>query len=266
MSSPDELYRSGDLAGAIAAATEVVKKSPTDAAARGLLCELLCVAGEYERADKQLDAVSKLTPETAVRASLLRHHVRAAIARHEVYEKGRVPEFLDRPDGALEKRVQALVELRDGAFAAAATCIAQANDVEGEIAATVDGTAPTDFRDLDDLLGPTLEVYTATGKYYWIHASQMRSLEFDPVGSVIDTAWRNASIETVGELRGRVAIPVSYARTSSSDDAALLLARATDWIETAENGPVLGIGQREFLVGEDSAPMLSLGSIEWAAS
>ena len=43
---------------------------------------------------------------------------------------------------------------------------------------------------------------------------------------------------------------------------ALRLGRETDWRE-AEGGPVRGVGQRMFLVGEDAVPMMELGNFRF---
>jgi len=53
-----ELYEAGQLDEAIAVVTAEVKRAPTNTAARNLLCELLCFAGQWERADKQADAIA----------------------------------------------------------------------------------------------------------------------------------------------------------------------------------------------------------------
>ncbi len=47
----------GNLDGAVEAALSAVKSSPTDAAARTFLFELSCYAGNWERAEKQLEVI-----------------------------------------------------------------------------------------------------------------------------------------------------------------------------------------------------------------
>ena len=46
-----ELYKAGQLAEAITAATDEVKRHPSEANPRGFLAELLCFAGDFERAE-----------------------------------------------------------------------------------------------------------------------------------------------------------------------------------------------------------------------
>ncbi|MGA9389246.1 MAG: virulence protein SciE type, partial [Candidatus Sulfotelmatobacter sp.] len=57
-----ELYRAGHLNDAIKAVSAEVRDNPTDARRRVFLFELLCFAGEYERADKQLEVLGQAGP------------------------------------------------------------------------------------------------------------------------------------------------------------------------------------------------------------
>src|SRR5229473_1513027 len=53
-----ELFQSGQLDEALKALTAEVRDNPTDPKRRTFLFELLCFAGEYPRAEKQLDVLS----------------------------------------------------------------------------------------------------------------------------------------------------------------------------------------------------------------
>jgi type VI secretion system protein ImpE len=109
-----EHYQAGQLGEAVTAALADVRKGPADADARGLLCELLCFAGDLERADKHLDALSGMHPDLALGTSLFRQLLRAEQARREVFEAGRVPELLVPPSPALSLALRAAVALRGG--------------------------------------------------------------------------------------------------------------------------------------------------------
>ena len=91
-----ELFDAAKLNDAIAAALEDVKKAPTDTGKRGFLAELLCFAGDLERADKQLDALGHQDPQVMVGVSLFRQLIRAEQARQQFYTEGRLPEFLNQ--------------------------------------------------------------------------------------------------------------------------------------------------------------------------
>ena len=64
------LYRAGQLREAIKALGDELRKKPLDAKRRTFLFELLCFAGEYDRAEKQLDVLAVATGG-ARRGSLL---------------------------------------------------------------------------------------------------------------------------------------------------------------------------------------------------
>jgi len=57
--SPQELYRAGRLTDAIKALSAELRDNPTDIRRRTFLFELLCFAGEYDRADKQLEVLGQ---------------------------------------------------------------------------------------------------------------------------------------------------------------------------------------------------------------
>ena len=58
-----ELLRAGQLAAAIDASVEEVKRRPTDLDAREFLCELLILGGDLERADKHMDVLGHQNPQ-----------------------------------------------------------------------------------------------------------------------------------------------------------------------------------------------------------
>ena len=60
---------------------------------------------------------------------------------------------------------------------------------------------------------------------------------------------------------GEVYLPAVYAADEPLTDA-LRLGRETDWRET-EGGPVRGVGQRLFIVGEDAVAMMDLGNFRF---
>lgn len=95
--SVSALIDAGDLQGAVSAALSVVKQRPTDGAARRRLIDLLIVSGDFERADKQADILSKTIPDMMVGLALLRGRLRAADARAAWFETGAVPAFPDGP-------------------------------------------------------------------------------------------------------------------------------------------------------------------------
>src|SRR6185436_18579202 len=92
-----ELYRAGKLTEAVAHQNEEVRANPSDVARRSFLSELLCIAGNLERADAQLEAIARMQPASGPALALVRQLVRAEKTRQEVHGAGRAPEFLAAP-------------------------------------------------------------------------------------------------------------------------------------------------------------------------
>ncbi len=247
---------------AIAAMNDEVRAHPTDVSRRTNLSDLLCVAGNFERADRLMDAVSSLDPSVAVGVALFRQLIRAEQARRQFYAEGRVPEFLAKPDGACEAELRASILMRDGDGAQAAALLAQRDEAWTPLAGTADGTAFDDFRDLDDLTASHLEVLSSTGKYFWVPVNSVISIEFRKPERRRDLIWRRAHLSIAGGPDGEVFIPAIYVAKDSTP--AHLLGHTTDFAG-AEGAPMTGLGLRSFLVGEEDKTIMDLTRIEFAA-
>jgi type VI secretion system protein ImpE len=258
-----EQYKAGRLQAAIDAAIEDVKKQPTNPAPRGLLAELLCFAGEWERADKQLDALSHQDPSVAVGVALFRQLIRAAQARDDFFASGRVPEFLDKPSPFLTLYLEASIYLREGKAADAAKLLDQAETQRPRLAGTYNGKPFDDLRDTDDLTAGIIEVLTSTGKYYWIPMDRVESIEFRAPARPRDLLWRPAQMLVHDGPDGEVYLPALYAGAAKEKDDTLRLGRATDW---REGPPVRGVGQRTFLVGDAGVSIMEMQEVEISAA
>lgn len=255
-----ELYQEGRLRDAIAAATEGVKKHPADTSRRGFLAELLCFAGELERADKQLEAIAQQDPEMAVGITLFRQLLRAATARQQFFATGRLPEFFGRPSKMVQQHLEASICLRQGELEEAARLLDQAEQQRPRISGTCDAEPFDDLRDLDDLTAPLLEVLTSNGKYYWIPMAQVESVELHPPQRPRDLLWRRARVVVAGGPDGEVFLPTLYPGTVAHADDQLRLGRGTDW-SGGEGTPVCGTGLRMFLVGEEGRSILEIAHL-----
>lgn len=250
-------YEAGHLAEAVDAAIAAVRQKPTDLGLRAFLAELLCIAGDLERADKQLDALATQAPESAVNVAVFRQLVRAEQSRREFFSAGRLPEFLHEPTDALRKQLEASICLREDDREGAQALLAEAEELRPQCRGTCDGEAFDDFRDLDDLTAPAFEVLTSTGKYYWVPFETVDLVEFRAPETPRDLLWRPARMVVRGGPDGEVYLPVTYADTHVQEDNALKLARATDWL--GEEGQIVrGLGQRTYLVGEEDRPLMTI--------
>ena len=176
-----------------------------------------------------------------------------------------MPEFLGDPPPAAAATLAALVALRAGDMDEAALCVATAEADRPRAPGLLDGAAAfDDLRDVDDLCCSHFEVLTTTGKYFWIPVERIESVEFHAPKRPRDLYWRRASMVVRDGPDGDVYVPVTYA----SDDAALTdplrLGRETAWRQDG-TGPVRGVGQRVFLVGEEARGILEISSLAFGA-
>jgi type VI secretion system protein ImpE len=252
-----ELYEAGRLQEAIAAMSDEVKKNPTDVGRRGFLCELLCFAGQLERADVQLDAIGHQDPQSMPGVSLWRQLIRAEQARQQFHADGRVPEFLAPPSPALCLHLEASVLLREGKAEEAGRLLARAEAERPKAAGTCDGQKFEDLRDLDDLTAPFFEALTSTGKYYWVPMERVELVEFRPPARPRDLLWLRAHMVVRDGPDGEVYLPTLYAGAHADPDDRTRLGRATDW-RGGGGAPVRGAGLRTLLVGDADRTILEI--------
>jgi type VI secretion system protein ImpE len=242
-----------------------VKKRPSDTAARYLLAELLCFAGDWERVDKQLETIMQQRAESAVRVSLFRHLIRAEIARQQFYDEGRLPEFLVEVSPALRLHLDASIALREGNASEAAGLLEQAEQQRSRVAGHCDGEPFDDLRDMDDMTASLFEVLTSTGKYYWVPMERVELIEFHAPERPLDLVWRRAHMVVSGGPDGEVYLPVIYAGTARDGDDQLRLGRGTDWTG-GDGAPVRGRGQRMYLAGEEGKPIMQIQRLQWGST
>ena len=253
------LFKEGKLQTAIEAASTVVQQSPADAGSRFLLAELLLFEGNFERAETVLDAAQSVEPNAALMVAEFRQLLRAAVARRQLAQDGRVPEFVGEPTQAQKLLLQALVQWRSGDRPAAAQAAEEAEAVRPSVSGTGNGAAFTDCRDADDLVGGNFEVLTTTGKYFWIPIERVDSMEFHAPKRPRDLFWRRCSMTVRDGPECDIYLPALYEGDVASE-VNLKLGRATGW---AGPMPFRGLGQRVFLMGEEGVPIHELRTIEF---
>jgi type VI secretion system protein ImpE len=256
-----QLFRDGRLQDAIAACTGEVQSRPAKPDHRDLLSQLLCFSGEYERADKHLETLGAQFPDRAPVVSLIRQLIRAAKARQQFYDDGRLPEFTERPPEYLQLYLEASMCFRQGEDEEAAKLLARAEAARPRLAGRCNGQHFQDLRDADDLSAALLEVFTTTGKYYWIPLENIRRIMLHPVENPLDVLWRRCQIQATACSEGLVYVPQLYAGTFRAEDESLRLGRSTEWFGPDE-GPVRGVGHRILWIDDATRPFVEIQSLE----
>jgi len=225
-----ELFQSGKLQAAIQALGEEVRNAPLDSRRRIFLFELLCFAGEYDRAEKHLDIVAGASQASNVGALLYRSALHAERTRQKMFAESSFP--MPRP--ALETPGH----LQDQSFSG--------------------------FMDADPRIGGALEVFVA-GSYSWIDFQQLASIEIPRPKRLRDLLWTPAIVTTTPEYKamelGEVLLPVLSPLSWKESDDSVRLGRSTIWKPDPVHGEI-PVGQKLFLAGEECIPILELGKVE----
>jgi len=262
MTTSTSYYQKGMLSEAISELGNELSSKPNDAVKRAFLAELLCITGDLERADAQLDVLATLEPDKALTIGTWRQLIRAAKTRKEVYESGRSPDVVDEPTSRIKTLLSTQISLRENDTKSVESLTLDLENGREPCAAIVNGKNVDDLRDLDDLCAGVLEVMATNGMYYWVDFSQISLLEFEPPERALDLLWRKATIVLHKGTEGEVFIPSIYA--TPTEDSEALLGRKTDWIETG--GLVRGIGQRNLLAGDQVLSILDIENIEFLSN
>lgn len=223
------LYRAGQLQPAIEALGVELKKQPLDARRRTFLFELLCFAGEYDRAAKQLDILSDSSKEAAAGAMLYRSALHAERTRQDMFERDELPLGAARPSTG----------------------------------GVLNGTAFEELADADPRIGSHLEVFIA-GSYTWVPLVHVESVETEPPKRLRDLLWLPAILHATPDFRlqdlGEVLLPVLSPLSWKSADDAVRLGRTTVWEDHPRYGEV-PLGQKLLRFGEEEEPFLEMRSL-----
>jgi|SRR6185312_5192044 len=229
------LLQSGKLTEAIEALNVEVRDNPTDVQRRTFLFELLCFAGSYDRAEKQLKILSDAGPQAGMGALLYRGALHAERDRQEMFER---KAFADH----------------------AATC--------GPVSGTLNGQAFESLEDADPRIGPRLEIFAA-GQYMWLPFEQIASIELPAPAKLRDLIWGSGVVKTGAKFKGlelgEVLLPVLSPLTWKNSNDEVRLGRITEW-EELEDGGQAPIGQKMLLVDGEEIPILEVRTLEIAIS
>ena len=260
MPTAKELFDAGQLQAAIEELTREVKANPADASRRTFLFALLCFAGEWDRADKQLDVIGHQSAKAEIGALMYRNCLKAERARRQLFSEGLMPNFLVEPPGYIGVHLQAIDRIREGDFDQARQLLERAEEERPALAGTFNGQAFEDFRDSDDLAGPALELIVQD-RYIWLPFEQISRIEFEPPQHLRDLIWAVARVEAEN-INGEVFVPVLYEDSCRHADDRIRLGRMTDWRLLGE-GLNRAAGSRLFLVNGEDQPMLEARTIEF---
>jgi type VI secretion system protein ImpE len=239
--NPLELYRAGRLTDAIKALSAELRDNPTDVRRRTFLFELLCFAGEYERADKQLEVLGQAGPASEMGVLLYRSALYAERQRQDLFARGEFPADAEKAE-------------KDDA------------DAEAGRGGVANGKPFASFSDADPRTGARLEIFAA-GNYLLLPLEHVASIQIPPPQRLRDLLWTPAAVRTTPSFKGtelgEVLIPVLAPFSWRHADEAVRLGRVTVWEKPEAYDYQVPFGQKMWLVDEEEIPILELRALEF---
>lgn len=222
-----QLYQAGRLDEAIEALGSALRSDPADVRSRTFLFELLCFAGQFERAGKQLDIIADSSKEAGMGALLYRSALHAERTRQEM-------------------------------FATVGGAGGQAPSAP--VAGTLNGQPFASLSDADPRIGARLEVFAA-GQYTLVPLAQIAEIQVEEPKRLRDLLWPTARVRAGPGLKdfefGEVILPAVAPLSWQNPDWQVRLGREVDW-QTFDDGVEAPLGPKMFQVDDELVPILDV--------
>ena len=231
-----ELFRAGKLNEAIQAAGLEVRDHPTDVRRRTFLFELLCFAGEFDRAGKHLNVLSQAGTDAETGALLYRSALAAERKRQLFFESG---------------------------------SYSRSSEASPACPGTLNGRAFNTIEDADPRIGPRLEVFIA-GEYVWLPFEHIGSVKMEQPKFLRDLLWATGLVmagpAARGQEFGEVLLPAQYPFSWRNSSDEVRLGHTTEWLAT-DGGGETPAGQKLLVLdGEEAIPFLEIRELIFNSS
>ncbi|HEY4307352.1 MAG TPA: type VI secretion system accessory protein TagJ [Gemmatimonadaceae bacterium] len=226
MPTAQELYTAGRLNEAIERLGVELRDRPTDARQRTFLFELLTFAGQYDRADKQLDVLARQGTDAEAGTLVYKSALGAERLREQMFDTGQLP----------------------------------TTDAPHPVSGTLNGRPFQSIEDADPRVGPRLEVI-AGGRYMWVPFAYLSSISIEAPKRLRDIRWLPARMTTGPQIHdldlGEIMLPSLSPAAWKAEDDELRLGRAADWSELPD-GDYAPLGQKLLRVDDELIPLLDV--------
>lgn len=251
----------GNLTAAVDSALKLVKTNPADATARTFLFELSCFAGDWDRAEKQLDVIGHQDTNAMIGSLIYRQNFKAERDRARLFTAGLKPQFMTGIPSYVEDLLSAANRLREGNVFEARSILDSVEEDRPAFPCSVNGEGYSDFRDYNDL---TMCVFEAIHKdsYMWLPFESIQKIEFFAPKTLRDLYWMQAQVELTNGMGGEMFFPALYSDSWKSDNDQVRLGRMTDWRSAGED-LFTGEGTKLFWMDGRDKSILDIRTIEF---
>ncbi|MGE5238551.1 MAG: type VI secretion system accessory protein TagJ [Chloroflexota bacterium] len=254
-----ELIRAGRLSEAREQLTSEVRAAPSDMAKRTVLFQVLAFLGEWDKAERHLDAMAAQSPGAETGVQVYRNLIGAERARAEVMELKRRPSFLPSAPTYAEAHFAGYAKLLGQKHDEALVLFEQVESQRPDVAGTLNGREFDGMYDIDALLSGFLEAVVHE-RYVWLPLEGIEEVSIPMPKSLLDVLWAPARVTTWEGLTMSCYLPVLYPGSSGHPDERVKLGRMTEWVDLGR-GFTRGIGQHIFQAGDDEVALLEIREI-----
>jgi type VI secretion system protein ImpE len=251
-----ELIKEGKLSEARQHLVAQIKAAPSDLGRRTTLAQVLCFCGEWDKAQRQLDAIAAQDPKREPGVAVYRNLIQAERERQEVLEGSARPALLPKAPPYFDTYREFLEALSKEDMDRAEPLFETLEGTRPLVTGTVNGAPFSGICDTDSALSFFLEIMVHE-RYVWMAFEAIRELVLDPPVSLFDLIWAPGRITAWSGLTLNCFIPVLYANASSHGDDRIRMGRMTDWLNLG--GPfVKATGQRTLQIGDKDMALLEI--------
>jgi len=250
MKNIHNLVREGKLSDALTWCATQLKDEPLNFDIRSIYSELLCINGELDKADKQLDFMVQKNPELAVGAVNLRHLIRAQQARFDFYQGKAIPKLFHDPDDMDKLFLETHVALLESDYDKASQLSKKMEELRTQKSQENDSP----IRDLDDSLSPYLEVLGTNGEFYLANFNEIEILKVEKVESFLENIWLRVEIVIKDGPSGTAHLPLVYANATTDIEK---LGQISDWEELSDE-LTIGKGMKMVFVNDEAITISNL--------
>ncbi len=227
-----DLLKRARLSEAIDELSADLRQDPADRQARTFLFELLCFAGDFERANKHLEMVAHDSKETKTGGLLYHAALQAERTRQDLFEGN----LEDSPAPSADKAASAAVK------------------------GTFNGKPFDTIADADPRIGAQLEVIAGLD-YLWAPFEHIESIDMVAPRRLRDLYWAPATLQTGPAFRGQdlgeVLLPALAPQSFRHPENEVKLGRMSVWARD-EDGVEAPYGLKLLLVDGVETPLLDL--------